>query len=127
MTGPTAAANRLTAICEHFETYGVWPRTRAAKRDASDLRAVLDEREQLAARVAEMAKYRLAADTEPDDELTRIWPTVDHLPCGAGVFGYDPMDADELDLATLLRVVAEHRCAPAAARGTEDATDGSAR
>lgn len=84
----------------------------------ADLRAVLDEREQLAARVAELeaeraalAGYRLAADTEPDDELTRIWPTVNHMPCGAGVFGYDSMDADEIDLATLLHVVAEHRCA----------------
>lgn len=79
-----------------------------------------DERERLAERVAELeaeraalAAYRLAADTEPDDELTRVWPTLNHLPCGAGIFGYDPMDADELDLATLLRVVAEHRCATA--------------
>jgi len=54
----SAPVNRLTAICEYVETYGKWPRTRAAKRDAADLRTVVAERDALAARVAELEGER---------------------------------------------------------------------
>lgn len=46
------AANRLTALCEHFETYGEWPYNRSDSKDIADLRKVLKERGDLLDRAA---------------------------------------------------------------------------
>lgn len=71
-----------------------------------------------------LAGYKLAADCAGDDcggsDDTRAWPTVEHLPCGDPVFGWDPVDADDLDIATLLRIVAAHRCEQDASAVAED-------
>lgn len=60
--GAAEAANRLTAICEYVETYGVWPRTRAAKRDATDLRTTLSRWRKLEAEQLNPAEETLDAD-----------------------------------------------------------------
>jgi len=162
----TAAVSRLTAICEYVDTYGKWPRTRAAKRDANDLRGVLAElarvtaladdnvamdlaerneelRDQVAtlkagvqaqseelaayrARAAEAEQdlrgYKIAADDEAD---MRAWPTVVHLPCGAPVFGQASEDADDIDGATLLRLLAAHRCVASGTAAEEEEACGA--
>jgi hypothetical protein len=48
------AANRLTALCEYFETRGEWPGNRSDSSDVADLRAILAEREQLTARATQL-------------------------------------------------------------------------
>jgi hypothetical protein len=73
VTAADEAAGRLRALCEYFETYGEWPGNRSDSNDVADLRAVLDEREQLAAANvrAETAEAQVARQRELNRQLAR--------------------------------------------------------
>lgn len=64
------AANRLTAICEHFETYGEWPHNRSDSSDIADLRMVLARLKHLdSARDSAVREWKREHDAA--DELQR--------------------------------------------------------
>lgn len=95
-------AARMLELCEPIATY--WAEPYAAPF-VPLLEAALRLAKAVAARP--LAGYKLAADV---DFGHQPWPTVEHLPCGGSVWGQFMEDADDVDLATLLRVVAAHRC-----------------